>query len=59
MTDGKGDRSDYLSNCDEAELPHGLRGVVSQVLIILSRNDRGDLLQGMIRIFTEEDEWLL
>ena len=55
----KGDGSDYLRNCEEAELPYGLREVVSQVLIILSGNDRRDLLQGMFRVFTEEDRPLL
>ena len=46
---------DYLSNYEEVGLPHGLCGVVSQVLIILYRNDRRDLLQGMLRVFKEED----
>ena len=33
--------------------------MVSQIFIILSGNDRRDLLQGMFRVFTEEDRWLL
>ena len=52
----KGDGSDYLSNYKRARLPRDLCGVVFQILIIISRNDRRDLL---FRVFTEEDGRLL
>ena len=59
MNEHKDDESDYLSNCKKTRLPHGLCGVVSQILVILSRNDRRDLLQGMFRVFIEGDGRLL
>ena len=36
MDGHKGYKSDYLSNCKMTRLPHGLRGVVSQILVISS-----------------------
>ena len=59
MDGHKDDESDYLSNCKKTRLPHGLHGVISQILVILSRNDRRNLLQGMFTVFTEEDGRLL
>ena len=43
----------YLGNAEEARLPYGLRRVVAQVLIVLTPNDRRDLPQGILWVFTE------
>ena len=45
----------YLGNAEEARLPHGLRRVVPQVLVVLAPNDGRDLPQGIFWIFTEQD----
>ena len=43
----------YLGNAEEARLPHGLRRVVAQVLIVLTPDDRRDLPQSILWVFTE------
>ena len=45
----------YLGNAKEACLPHGLRRVVAKVLIVLAPDDRRDLPQSILWVFTEED----
>ena len=51
------DGCSYLSNAKEPVLPHGFSCVVVQVLIIVSCNDGRKLLQGILRILTEEEGW--
>ena len=43
----------YLGNVEEARLPHGLRRVVPQVLVVLAPNDGRDLHQSIFWIFAE------
>ena len=50
---------DYLSNGKKSQLPHCLRGVITQVLIVLQRHDGRNLLRGMFGVFAEEDELFL
>ena len=49
----------YLGNAEKARLPHGLRRMVAQVLIVLTPNDRRDLPQGILWVLTEQDERFL
>ena len=45
----------YLGNAEEARLPHSLRRVVAKVLIVLAPDNRRDLPQNILWVFTEED----
>ena len=45
----------YLGNAEEARLPHSLRRVVAKVLIVLAPDNRRDLPQSILWVFTEED----
>ena len=51
------DGRSYLSNAKKPCLPHGLSCVVTQVLIIISRDDGRELLQRILKVLTEEDRW--
>ena len=47
----------YMSDAEETRLPYGLGCVVAQVFIIINRYDGRKLLQCILRVFTEKDEW--
>ena len=50
----KANGHDYLSNGKKSQLPHCLRGVITQVLIVLQRHDGRNLLQGMFGVFSPD-----
>ena len=56
MDGQKVDGHGYLSDDKKSWLPHCLRGVITQVLIVLRCHDGRNLLQDMFRVFAKEDE---
>ena len=46
-----------MSNAKKPRLPHGFRGMIAQVLVVIGRNDGRELFQCVFQILTEEDEW--
>ena len=44
-----------MGNAEEARLPHSLRRVVAEVLVVLAPNDRRDFPQSILWVFTEKD----
>ena len=59
MDGQKVDGHGYLSDGKKSQLPHYLREVIAQILIVLRRHDGRNLLQGMFEVFAKEDEWFL
>ena len=43
----------YLGNAEEACLPHGLRRVLSKVLIVFAADNKRNLPQSILWVFTE------